>query len=90
MEDQERLYLRKLMVEERSRAIFFFNCYRPVVEQELSLIGEIENLQTILEDTVKQCVSPSNLPLIAEDSISNYKAQERAALPKTEKSVRIY
>ena len=89
MEDQERLYLRKLMVEERSRAIFFFNCYRPVVEQELSLIGEIENLQTILEDTVKQCVSPSNLPLIAEDSITNYKAQERAALPKTEKSVRI-
>ncbi|XP_065064183.1 protein MTSS 2-like isoform X1 [Rhopilema esculentum] len=86
LEDQERQYLRKLMIEERSRAIFFFNCYRPVVELELTLIGEIENLQTILEDTTKQCTSPSKLPLAAEDAINNYKAPERISLPKTEVS----
>ena len=40
------------MLEERSRAVFFFNCYRPVVEQELTLMGEIEHLQNLLEDTI--------------------------------------
>lgn len=75
------------MMEERSRAIFFFNCYRPVVEQELTLMGEIEHLQTLLEDTIKQCTNPAMLPPPAEDSINNFKAPERAALPKTEASV---
>ena len=75
------------MVEERSRAVFFFNCYQPVVEQELSLVGEIENLQSLLEDTVKQCKNPSTLPPIAEDAINNYRAPEQASLPKSESSV---
>ena len=75
------------MLEERSRAVFFFNCYRPVVEQELSLISEIEHLQTLLEDTIKQCINPTNLPLASEDLINNFKAPERAALPRTEASV---
>jgi len=86
LEDQEKLALRKLMLEERSRAVFFFNCYRPVVEQELSLISEIEHLQSLLEDTIKQCTNPSSLPLASEDLINNFKAPERAALPRTEAS----
>ena len=77
------------MLEERSRAVFFFNCYRPVVEQELTLMGEIEHLQNLLEDTIKQCINPSSLPLAAEDSINNFKAPERSTLPKTEASVNI-
>ena len=87
LEDQEKHYLEKLMLEERSRAVFFFNCYRPVVEQELSLMGEIEHLQALLEDTIKQCKNPSNLPPAAKDSINNFKAPERASLPRTETSV---
>lgn len=78
------------MMEERSRAVFFFNCYRPVVEVELTLMGEIEHLQTLLEDTIKQCANPNSLPLAAEDSINNFKAPERAALPKSEASVGIF
>ncbi len=75
------------MVEERSRVVFFFDCYRPVVEQELSLVGEIENLQTVVEETIKKCKNPSTLPLIAEDAINNYKAPDQCTLPKSEASV---
>ncbi len=87
LEEQERQYLRRLMVEERSRVVFFFDCYRPVVEQELSLVGEIENLQTVVEETIKKCKNPSTLPLIAEDAINNYKAPDQCTLPKSEASV---
>ena len=75
------------MIEERSRAVFFLNCYRPVVEQELSLIGEIESLQSLVEDTAKQCGNPSQLPGTAEDAIENYKAHEFAALGTERTSV---
>eukprot|EP00794_Sanderia_malayensis_P018607 gene18607-20483_t len=86
LEDQERQYLRRLMLEERARVVFFFNCYRPVVEQELSLVSEVEILQTVLDDAIKECKNPATLPLMAEDAIKNYKAPEQIALPKSESS----
>ncbi|XP_065676228.1 protein MTSS 1 isoform X2 [Hydra vulgaris] len=76
LENQEKDYLRKLMTEERSRATFFFDCYKPCIEQELTLISEIEQLQTILEDTNKLCANPKQLPIVSEDAINAYKVAE--------------
>ena len=64
------------MTEERSRATYFFDCYKPCIEQELTLISEIEQLQTILEETSKLCANPKQLPLISEDAINAYKVAD--------------
>lgn len=77
LENQEKNYLRKLMVEERSRAAQFFHFYQPVVEQELALISEIEQLQSLLEDTIEQCKQPTKLPEAAEDLINDYKIPDQ-------------
>lgn len=64
------------MIDERSRAAQFFKYYQPVVEQEITLIAEIEQLQSIMEETTKQCANPTMLPEISEDSINAYKVPE--------------
>ena len=64
------------MTEERSRVAQFFNFYRPCVEQEITLVSEIENLQSILDETTKQCSDPLQLPPISEDLIVGYKVSE--------------
>ena len=74
--EQEKLYLRRLMIEERSRAAFFFQCYKPCIEQELTLISEIEQLQSILDETTQQCKCPHQLPAMSEDAIEAYKVPD--------------
>ena len=64
------------MVEERSHAAQFFRCYKPCVEQEITLISEIEQLQSIMDQTTKQCNTPSQLPGASEDAIDGYKVPE--------------
>lgn len=76
LEEQEKSYLRKVMIEERSRAAQFFKCYKPCVEQEITLIAEIEQLQSIVEETAKQCAHPAQLPAMSEDAIEAYKVPE--------------
>jgi hypothetical protein len=61
------------MVEERSRATQFFQLYKPVVVQELTLINEIEKLQSIVDETTVQCQNPANLPETAEEMINDFK-----------------
>ena len=64
------------MVEDRTRASQFFQYYKPVIEQEITLISEIEKLQSIVEETTKQCTNPKELPQLAEDVINGYKVPE--------------
>ncbi|VDL28548.1 unnamed protein product [Hymenolepis diminuta] len=47
MEDLERASIKRLMIEERGRYCFFFNCLRPVLETETSLLGEISTLREL-------------------------------------------
>ena len=63
------------MVEERARATQFFHYYKPCMEQQITLIADIEQLQSILEETTNQCESPY-LPPIYEDLINEYKVPD--------------
>jgi len=76
LEDQERSYLEKVMVEERKRAAQFFQFYKPVMDQELTLISEIEQLQSIVDETTLKCQQPTELPETAKDIIKDYKVPE--------------
>ena len=68
------------MIEERSRTAQFFNCYKPCIEQEITLISEIEQLQSIVDETSRQCLNPSQLPIVSEDAIVAYKVPENLTL----------
>ena len=64
------------MVEERKRAAQFFQFYKPVIDQELTLIAEIEQLQSIVEETSLKCQKPTELPDSAKDTIKDFKVPE--------------
>ena len=74
------------MTEERTRAAQFFHFYKPCVEQELTIVSEIEHLQSILEETTKQCNNPVDLPAMSEDLIAGYKIPEYLLLGSREPS----
>lgn len=75
-EEQEKRYLRKVLVEERSRYCTLATCFRPVVEHEVSMLGELEHLQSILADIIKQTISPSTLPLAGEDLVRDFRLSD--------------
>ena len=60
------------MIEERTRVTQFFHYYKPCMEQQLALLADIEQLQSILEETKVQCESPY-LPQIYEEVVNDYK-----------------
>ncbi|XP_020616868.1 MTSS1-like protein isoform X2 [Orbicella faveolata] len=75
-EEQEKRYLRKVLVEERTRYCLLASCFRPVVEHEISMLGEIEHLQSVLADIIKQTISPSTLPLAGEDLVRDFRLSD--------------
>lgn len=75
-EEQEKRYLKKVLLEERSRYCMLATCFRPVVEHEISLFGEVEHFQSILADIIKQTISPSTLPLAGEDLIREFRLSD--------------
>lgn len=75
-EEQEKRYLRKVLVEERTRYCLLATCFRPVVEHEISMLGEIEHLQSVLADIIKQTISPSTLPLAGEDLVRDFRLSD--------------
>ena len=40
------------------------------------MLGEIEHLQSILADIIKQTISPSTLPLTGEDLVRNFRLSD--------------
>ena len=92
MEDQERSYLEKVMIEERTRASQFFNFYKPVLEMEMTLISEIEKLENLLTTTTEKCTKPTDLPEVAKDLIKDLKVPDglRPGNRETSSAVRVY
>jgi len=79
LEEQEKAYLRKVMTDEIERAAEFFDYYKPCVVQELTLVNEIDKLQSILDEATILCANPRQLPVMSEDAITGYKVPEALA-----------
>lgn len=73
------------MIEERARATQFFHFYKPCMEQQITLLSDIELLQSILEETALQCESPY-LPAIYEDAVNDYKIPDNLTLNERRES----
>ncbi|XP_029298934.1 protein MTSS 1-like [Cottoperca gobio] len=76
LEDTEKQAVRKALVEERSRFCCFVSMLKPVVEEEMSMLGEITHLQTLTDDLKTLTMDPHKLPTSSEQVIVDLKASE--------------
>lgn len=76
LEEAEKQALRKVLVEERSRFCCFASLLRPVVEEEMSMLGEISHLQTLTDDLHTLTLDPHKLPASSEQVIVDLKGSD--------------
>ncbi|XP_045078034.1 protein MTSS 1-like isoform X2 [Coregonus clupeaformis] len=76
LEETEKQAVRKALVEERSRFCTFVSMLRPVVEEEMSMLGEITHLQTLTDDLKALTMDPHKLPPASEQVILDLKGSE--------------
>ncbi|XP_036808731.1 protein MTSS 1 isoform X6 [Oncorhynchus tshawytscha] len=76
LEETEKQAVRKALVEERSRFCTLVSMLRPVVEEEMSMLGEITHLQTLTDDLKALTMDPHKLPPASEQVILDLKGSE--------------
>ncbi|XP_029101920.1 protein MTSS 1-like isoform X2 [Scleropages formosus] len=76
LEETEKQAVRKALVEERSRFCTFVSMLRPVVDEEISMLGEITHLQTIADDLKALTMDPHKLPPASEQVILDLKGSD--------------
>ncbi|KAM4864666.1 protein MTSS 1 isoform 4-T5 [Thomomys bottae] len=76
LEETEKQAVRKALIEERSRFCTFISMLRPVIEEEISMLGEITHLQTISEDLKSLTMDPHKLPSSSEQVILDLKGSD--------------
>ncbi|KAM4725490.1 protein MTSS 1-like isoform 2-T2 [Anableps anableps] len=76
LEETEKQAVRRALVEERSRFCVFVSMLRPVVDEEMSMLGEITHLQTLTDDLKTLTMDPHKLPASSEQVIVDLKGSE--------------
>ncbi|KAJ8395279.1 hypothetical protein AAFF_G00034810 [Aldrovandia affinis] len=76
LEETEKQAVRKALIEERSRFCAFVSMLRPVVDEEMSMLGEITHLQTIADDLKALTMDPHKLPPASEQVILDLKSSD--------------
>ncbi|XP_014846078.1 PREDICTED: metastasis suppressor protein 1 isoform X1 [Poecilia mexicana] len=76
LEETEKQAVRRALVEERSRFCIFVSMLRPVVDEEMSMLGEITHLQTLTDDLKILTIDPHKLPASSEQVIVDLKGSE--------------
>ncbi|XP_041758443.1 protein MTSS 1 isoform X2 [Coregonus clupeaformis] len=76
LEETEKQAVRKALIEERSRLCTFVSMLRPVVDEEISMLGEVTHLQTISDDLKMLTMDPHKLPPASEQVILDLKGSD--------------
>uniref|UniRef100_A0A6Q2YRZ1 MTSS I-BAR domain containing 1 n=1 Tax=Esox lucius TaxID=8010 RepID=A0A6Q2YRZ1_ESOLU len=76
LEETEKQAVRKALIEERSRFCAFVSMLRPVVDEEISMLGEVTHLQTISDDLKVLTLDPHKLPPTSEQVILDLKGSD--------------
>ncbi|XP_047667178.1 protein MTSS 1-like isoform X8 [Tachysurus fulvidraco] len=76
LEETEKQAVRKALIEERARYCIFVSMLRPVVDEEMAMLGEIVHLQTIAEDLKSLTMDPHKLPPASEQIIHDLKGSD--------------
>uniref|UniRef100_A0A8B9GEQ7 IMD domain-containing protein n=1 Tax=Amazona collaria TaxID=241587 RepID=A0A8B9GEQ7_9PSIT len=78
LEETEKQAVRKALIEERGRFCTFITFLQPVVNGELTMLGEITHLQGIIEDLVVLIMEPHKLPPASEQVIKDLKGSDHS------------
>ncbi|KAM5135191.1 protein MTSS 1-like isoform 2-T2 [Mantella aurantiaca] len=73
LEETEKRAVSRALVEERGRFCMFVSFLKPVLDEEIGMLGEITHLQTILEDLTSLTAEPNKLPPLSEQVILDLK-----------------
>ncbi|NXX79748.1 MTSSL protein, partial [Urocolius indicus] len=76
LEETEKQAVRRALIEERGRFCTFITFLQPVVNGELTMLGEITHLQGIIEDLVVLTAEPHKLPPASEQVIKDLKGSD--------------
>ncbi|XP_065102366.2 protein MTSS 1-like isoform X2 [Paramisgurnus dabryanus] len=76
LEETEKQAVRKALIEERGRFCVFVSMLKPVVDEEMSMLGEIIHLQTIADDLKALTMDPHKLPPASEQVIHDLKGSD--------------
>ncbi|KAM9807332.1 protein MTSS 1-like isoform 10-T11 [Syngnathus typhle] len=76
LEEIEKEALRKALIEERQRFCAFVAMLRPVVDEEISMLGEVTHLQAISDDLKLLTSDPHKLPPASEQVIMDLKGSD--------------
>ncbi|XP_060937566.1 protein MTSS 1-like isoform X2 [Limanda limanda] len=76
LEETEKQALRKALIEERQRFCCFVAMLRPVVDEEISMLGEVTHLQAISDDLKALTSDPHKLPPASEQVIVDLKGSD--------------
>ncbi|XP_040592905.1 protein MTSS 2 isoform X3 [Mesocricetus auratus] len=76
LEETEKQAVRRALIEERGRFCTFTAFLQPVVNGELTMLGEITHLQGIIDDLVVLTAEPHKLPPASEQVIKDLKGSD--------------
>uniref|UniRef100_A0A8C7M2T1 MTSS I-BAR domain containing 1 n=1 Tax=Oncorhynchus mykiss TaxID=8022 RepID=A0A8C7M2T1_ONCMY len=76
LEETEKRAACRALIEERGRYCSFVSMLKPVLDHEISMLGEVTHLQTILEDLSTLTAEPSKLPPASEQVILDLKGSD--------------
>uniref|UniRef100_A0AAQ4P0X3 MTSS I-BAR domain containing 1 n=1 Tax=Gasterosteus aculeatus aculeatus TaxID=481459 RepID=A0AAQ4P0X3_GASAC len=76
LEETEKQALRKALIEDRQRFCCFVALLRPVVDEEISMLGEVIHLQAISDDLKALTSDPHTLPAASEQVILDLKGSD--------------
>ncbi|KAM9510368.1 protein MTSS 2-like [Guaruba guarouba] len=78
LEETEKQAVCKALIEEQGRFCTFITFLQPVVNGELTMLGEITHLQGIIEDLVVLITEPHKLPPASEQVIKDLKGSDHS------------
>ncbi|KAM6995388.1 protein MTSS 1-like isoform 2-T2 [Tautogolabrus adspersus] len=76
LEEMEKQALRKALIEDRQRFCCFVAMLQPVVDEEISMLGEVTHLQAISDDLKALTSDPHTLPPASEQVIMDLKGSD--------------
>ncbi|XP_051986544.1 protein MTSS 1 isoform X2 [Xyrauchen texanus] len=76
LEETEKRAVCRALVEERGRFCSFVTMLKPVLDEEIGMLGEVTHLQTILEDLGNLTTDPNILPPASEQVILDLKGSD--------------
>ncbi|XP_050968208.1 LOW QUALITY PROTEIN: protein MTSS 1 [Labeo rohita] len=76
LEETEKRAVCRALIEERGRFCSFVTMLKPVLDEEIGMLGEVTHLQTILEDLGNLTADPNSLPPASEQVILDLKGSD--------------